>query len=499
MQLDEFIKLCNLGDRRLYKDEYIFTPIWVAERCLDTLPKEVWSNPNLKFLNPFSKTGVFEYIIYMRLMEGLKEAYPDVRERRAHILTDQLFSIAIDDRSFDHIAFAVTGFGQWLGDNIVSSGTYANHIRSLVNKGLSEVIAERFGEHMKFDIIVGNPPYQEMTGGGASTKVAMPLYNEFIMDAIRLKPEYISMVIPSRWLSGGKSVLDDFRNTMILGHKLKEVHHFERASDVFDGVDIAGGVMYFLWNKNHNSNLTEMNTYVQDTLEKITSIRNLSQYKYIDRHEKEQIMVIADNRTTSIIDKATAIDKCMNTVSLQYRPFGLGSDFNDSDTYTDQTPIKVVCSNGRITYTSMDEITQNKQVVSKWKLMTGKVNGYADPKQRNSDNKKHPIINKPRILGPSEICSMTYLVLDTFNSQQEAINAEKYIKTQFARFLITPTLSGMNMTSRNFIFVPVQDYTENSDIDWSQSIENIDEQLFNKYGLTDSEREYIKSKIKPME
>lgn len=493
MQLDEFIKLCSLGDRRLYKDEYIFTPIWVAERCLDTLPKEVWSNPNLKFLNPFSKTGVFEYIIYMRLMEGLKEVYPDVRERRAHILTDQLFSIAIDDRSFDHIAFAVTGFGQWLGDNIVSSGTYANHIRSLVNKGLSEVIAERFGEHMKFDIIVGNPPYQDMTGGGGSTKAAIPLYNTFILDAIRLKPEYISMIIPSRWLSGGMSVLDDFRNTMILGHKLKELHHFEMASDVFDGVMIAGGVMYFLWDRNHNSTLTEMNTYAQNTLEKITSIRSLSQYTYIDRRKKEQIMAIADNRTTNIIDKATSKDICMNTCISQSKPFGLGADFIDSNIYTEDTPIKVVCSNNRITYTSMDEITQNKQLVNKWKLITGKVTPGGALNSINS------IINKPKILSPSEICSITYLVLDTFNSQQEAINAEKYIKTQFARFLITPTLSGMNMTSRNFIFVPVQDYTENSDIDWSQSIENIDEQLFNKYGLTESEREYIKSKIKPME
>lgn len=494
MQLDEFIKLCSLGDRRLYKDEYIFTPIWVAERCLDTLPKEVWSNPNLKFLNPFSKTGVFEYIIYMRLMEGLKEAYPDVRERRAHILTDQLFSIAIDDRSFDHIAFAVTGFGQWLGDNIVSSGTYANHIRSLVNKGLSEVIAERFGEHMKFDIIVGNPPYQEMTGGGGSTKDSAPLYNIFILDAIRLKPEYISMIIPSRWLGGGKSVLDDFRNTMILGHKLKEVHHFERASDVFDGVDIAGGIMYFLWDKNHNLSLTDTYTYAQSTLECTSKTRDLSEHSYIDRYNKEQIMVIADNRVIDIIEKSKS-PKTVGDTTLARAPFGLSSDFSDSDVYTEQTLIKVLCSNGRITYTSMNEITKNKWAVNKWKICIGK----ASPEGGRFKGDRYNVVSKPKIIGPSEACSETYLVLDTFNSQQEAINAEKYIKTQFARFLITPTLSGMNMTSRNFIFVPIQDYTENSDIDWYQSIENIDEQLFNKYSLTESEREYIKSKIKPME
>ena len=494
MQLDEFIKLCSLGDRRLYKDEYIFTPIWVAERCLDTLPKEVWSNPNLKFLNPFSKTGVFEYIIYIRLMEGLKEVYPDVRERRAHILTDQLFSIAIDDRSFDHIAFAVTGFGQWLGDNIVSSGTYANHIRSLVNKGLSEVIAERFGEHMKFDIIVGNPPYQDMTGGGGSTKAAIPLYNTFILDAIRLKPEYISMIIPSRWLSGGMSGLDDFRNTMILGHKLKELHHFEMASDVFDSVNIAGGVMYFLWDKNHNSNLTNTYTYVQNTLECISKIRDLSKYTYIDRYNKKQIMAIADNRAMGIIEKSKS-PKTLGDTTLAITPFGLRSYFSDSGVHTEQTPIKVICSNGRITYTSVDNVTQNKQIILKWKVCVGKASNEGGTYRGNILN----VISKPKVLGSSEVCSETYLVLDTFNSQQEAINAEKYIKTQFARFLITPTLSGMNMTSRNFIFVPVQDYTENSDIDWSQSIENIDEQLFNKYGLTESEREYIKSKIKPME
>lgn len=494
MQLDEFIKLCNLGDRRLYKDEYIFTPIWVAERCLDTLPKEVWSNPNLKFLNPFSKTGVFEYIIYMRLMEGLKEAYPDVRERRAHILTDQLFSIAIDDRSFDHIAFAVTGFGQWLGDNIVSSGTYANHIRSLVNKGLSEVIAERFGEHMKFDIIVGNPPYQDMTGGGGSTKDSMPLYNTFILDAIRLKPEYISMIIPSRWLGGGKSVLDDFRNTMIRGHKFKEMHHFERASDVFDGVDIAGGVMYFLWDKNHNSNLTNTYTYAQNTLECTGKTRDLSEYTYTDRYNKEQIMAIADNRVIDIIEKSKS-SKTLGDTTLARAPFGLSSDFSDSDVYTEQTPIKVVCSNGRITYTSSDKVIKNKNIIGAWKLCAGK----ASPGGGISKGESYIAVSKPKILGPSEVCSETYLVFDTFELQQEATNAERYIKTQFVRFLVTPTLTGMNMTSRNFIFVPVQDYTENSDIDWSQSIESIDEQLFNKYGLTESEREYIKSKIKPME
>ena len=492
MQLDEFIKLCSLGDRRLYKDEYIFTPIWVAERCLDTLPKEVWSNPNLKFLNPFSKTGVFEYIIYMRLMEGLKEVYTDVRERRAHILTDQLFSIAIDDRSFDHIAFAVTGFGQWLGDNIVSSGTYANHIRSLVNKGLSEVIAERFGEHMKFDIIVGNPPYQEMTGGGGSTKDSMPLYNTFILDAIRLKPDYISMIIPSRWLGGGKSVLDDFRNTMIIGHKLKEIHHFEKASDVFDGVGIAGGIMYFLWDKNHNSNLTNTYTYAQNTLDCTSKTRDLSEYTYTDRYNKEQIMVIADNRVIDIIEKSKS-SKTLRDTTLARAPFGLSSDFSDSDVYTEQTPIKVICSNGRITYTSIDEITKNKQVIHKWKVVCGYKSEGAS---KGISNK---VIYSIDLIECNNVCSETYLVLDTFNSQQEAINAEKYIKTQFVRFLVSASLTGMGLTSRNFIFVPVQDYTENSDIDWSQSIENIDEQLFNKYGLTESEREYIKSKIKPME
>ena len=345
---------------------------------------------------------------------------------------------------------------------------------------------------MKFNVIIGNPPYQEMAGGGSGTESSNPLYNKFILDAIDIEPKYISMIIPSRWLSGGVTVLNNFRNSMIQSNHLSEVHHFDKASDIFDGVNIAGGVMYFLWENGYNSDITKFYTYSQETLEVEMRKRSLSEYKYRDRYGKDQFIVVLDNIAIDIIKKIksnkTFIDTALPTV-----PFGLRSDFEDSIECTDLKPIRVLCGNKRITYTSIDAITQNKWAVDKWKVICGYKSEGAS---KGISNK---VIYSIGLLRPNEACSISYLVLNTFDCEFETLNAEKYIKTQFVRFLVSVTLSGMGLSYRNFIFVPVQDYTENSDIDWSKSINDIDEQLFNKYSLTDSERRYIKSKIKPME
>ena len=252
----------------------IYTPIEIAYNMLKTIPVWVWSNPKVKLLNPCSKTGVFEYIAYCLFMEGLSDIIEDEDKRREHILNEQIFSIAMHWRFKEQITFMLTGKVLDKYERVISIKDYRCDIHE---EGIYEMIERETGKSMQFDIIVGNPPYQEMTGGGDTTEVAMPLYHKFVSRAIDMKPKYISMIIPSRWTCGGKSVLDDFRSLMISEYKIKEINNYNVSNDIFDGVSIAGGVMYFLWDRDNTSKETVIHN--NNKCSKV----DLGKYRYVSK------------------------------------------------------------------------------------------------------------------------------------------------------------------------------------------------------------------------
>ena len=345
---------------------------------------------------------------------------------------------------------------------------------------------------MIFDIVVGNPPYQEGTGGGDGIEKAMPLYDKFINRSIRLGVRYISMIIQSRWVSGGQYILDGFRDKMIGSNKLVKVMHYERSSDVFNDVDIAGGVMVIVWDSEKEVKEVIVGVYDDNGYSELE--RDLSEYRYIDSHNREQYMVVLNNRMVGVIEKVRNKSKrFMSESVLQTSPFRLSSEYKDSDEATKEKCIKVICSRGRVTYTDIGSISQNSGVIEKYKVISGKVS--PDMGIRVDDGGRR-VINMLGIIGPREVCSLTYIVLGSYDSLLEAERLKLYMGTKFVRSLILVSMGSMNISGRNFIFVPEEDFSGRGDIDWGKSIEEIDKQLYKKYGLSDEEIGYIDKQIR---
>lgn len=466
---------------------FVATPIDVAKKSLDIIDDsdpQIWTNPDLKVLDIACKTGTFLYAAYNKLMVGLENIIPDERDRAKHIIDNQLYAITFNKVSLPVIKDLL--YGSWEDEHtnivytniILNSKSGREHLKELIQKEFSG---------MTFDVIVGNPPYQEMDGGGGdNTKSAMPLYHIFINNALELNPRYISMIIPSRWMSGGKSVLDTFRANMINGKHIKSIYNYEKASDIFEGVKIAGGVQYLLYDRDYVGD-TEVHNCYKDS-EDIVDTRDIGKYTYVDKiTKKDTYMILSNNHSAKIADNVLKISgNRMDTTVLSRTPFGLSSSYSDSLLDTEEKNIHVICSKGRDTWTGMDSIPQNQNVVGKWKVSVATVtdtNGLVDK------TGKRLVISKPFILKPNEVCSESYLVLGTHNTEQEALNMLEYIKTNFVRFLLFCTFSSMHITARNFMFVPVQDYSK----PWT------DTELYTKYNLTADEINFIESKIRPME
>lgn len=335
-------------------------------------------------------------------------------------------------------------------------------------------------ENMKFNAIVGNPPYQVMDGGNSAS--AKPVYNFFYDISTKLKPDFVSLIIPARWYAGGKG-LDDFRTNVLQSEQLLYLHDFNDSSDLFPGVSIAGGICYFLWKDNYKGNCTVFN-YRNNKLFS-TKQRDLNSYS----------IFIRDNKAIDILEKATSIEAIyMNTVVYSRNSFSLASNVRGFDTKRNNT-FKLLSTAG-ISYIKADKITDRFEILNKQKVViTYAMSGGHKP----SVDGDYQVVSSLRILGPNEVCTETFLVINAYESKSEADNLVKYIKTKFFRFLLLQSLSSIHITKQTFQFVPLQDFTSESDIDWGQSIEEIDRQLYQKYQLNSEEIEFIESMIKPMD
>ncbi len=365
-----------------------------------------------------------------------------------------------------------------LFQNEVVRGKDFWHVYSAISLAPNEDI-----NNMKFKAIVGNPPYQVMDGGGTGSS-ATPIYNKFVDLAEILSPNYVSMIMPAKWYSGGKG-LDEFRNKMLNDRQLSALYDFQDSRDIFPTVDIAGGICYFLWSRGYNSACNVVNI---NKLNRSESVRYLNEFDTF----------IRDQKVLDIINKVKSRTSKGNFLSQKVyvsKPFGIRS-FQHGSPAEPGRNISLFGSDG-ITYLSEEEVPQNKQLIPLWKVIMSKTS--AEHAGQTDANGQKRIVSRLEVLPPNFICTESYLLLDVFQNEQEAKDLKKYIQTRFVRFLLASILITQNIVRDKFQFVPLQDFTPASDIDWTQSVANIDRQLYRKYGLSDEEVAFIEKMIKPME
>lgn len=334
-------------------------------------------------------------------------------------------------------------------------------------------------DNMKFNAIVGNPPYQEMDGGaGVSAK---PVYNHFVSISKKLRANYISMITPSRWFAGGKG-LDDFREDMLQDKRLSKMVDFINAKDCFPNTSIGGGINYFLWDLHNNSDCEF--SYVHDGI-KDTMIRKLDQFSIFIRY----------NKAVGIIEKLGEHGQEKLSLFVSSRnPFGLSSNTRGQSDKFDNSI--VLYSSDGLSYIAESEIDDKNQYLDSWKIMVSKVTSeHAGEPDKNGMFK---ILSRTELIKPNEVCTDSYLIIGNFKEKEEAENLLKYLRSKFSRFLLLQAVTSINLSKDKFDFIPLQDFAQSSDIDWSKTVPEINKQLYKKYGFTQEEIGFIESMIKPM-
>lgn len=333
---------------------------------------------------------------------------------------------------------------------------------------------------LKFTAVIGNPPYQEMDGGGTGSS-AIPLYNCFVSVAKKLDPKAISMIMPAKWYSGGRG-LDDFRQEMLNDTRISKLVDFQNSRDCFPAVDIAGGVCYFLWDSSYNGECLVVN---RSGVSISQGKRYLNAFEAFIRDEKTiDIIKKVQHQTPSFLDRKV----------YSRKPFGLRS-FDKGFPAEPGRNISLFGSDG-ISYLSESEVPQNLHLAPKWKVVMSKASAE-HAGQTDKEGRKR-IVSRLEILPPGTICTESYLLLDVFDSENESKALHKYMRTQFVRFLLGTILLTQNIVRDKFRFVPLQDFSSESDIDWSKDVDDIDRQLYKKYGLDADEIAFIERMIKPM-
>lgn len=499
----------------LSNDE-VFTPPEFANRMLDTLAEawadsnngeSIWANSSVRFLDPFVKSGVFLREITSRLIAGLATEIPDLQTRVDHILTNQVFGIGITTltsllarRSLYCSKFAngehsvaksiTTETGNvwfertehtWQGakckfcnaqrekftrDEGLESHAYPFiHTDDIVAR-----VSEWFGGRMQFDVIIGNPPYQ-MTGGAGGTSDSS-IYHLFVEQALNLDARFVSMIIPSRWLAGGRG-MDEFRKQMLTDGHLSHLVDYTKMSTAFPGVDFEGGVQYFLYDSKYSGKC------------EYTLFQGETEYPAVKRNLGAHDIFIRDHFAVGILEKVLSRkEPSISEILTNREPFKMESNFREFNKTKKDGEISIhYTDKGKrgIGFIARDRIEKNVNLIDKWKVFVPKAYGErgAIPSM---------VLGKPMVSGPASVCTGSYLFFYC-DSEQEAKCIMTYYSTKFFRFLVSLRKITQDAFRSMYSWVPQQAWDEI----WT------DEILYQKYGLNTAEIEYIEAVIRPMD
>lgn len=485
----------------LSNDE-VLTPPEVANAMLDMLPQELFSDPNAKFLDPACKSGIFLREIAKRLLHGLKEIIPDRQKRVDHIFHKQLYGIAITEltsllcrRSLycskhANSIYSVASFEEPEGNILFNRVEHSwDSNGKCVHCGVS---IERFNRgteletyayefihlrnieefnKMKFDLVISNPPYQLNTSGDDNGPQAKPIYHLFVQQAMKLCPRFVVMITPSRWFSGGWG-LDAYRNRMMSENHIKIIHDYQNSSDCFSGVEIKGGVSYFLWDRDYKGKCR----FISHSAESITSVSD----RYLTEEGCE--IIIRYNQLINIYHKVRAKGDFIpfSRIVSGRSPFGLNTNHYGSQQKKNATDINYFERKG-FSYMEKSKITKNRDAINKYKLFIAKT----------AEDGKLPgkVIGNITDGNPGTICSGTYLLVGPFETAEHMNNVKAYMQTKFFRALVSINKITQNAYSKVYEAVPIQDFRKTyNDLD-----------LYKKYDLSDEEIEFIESMIRPMD
>lgn len=334
---------------------------------------------------------------------------------------------------------------------------------------------------MKFDYVIGNPPFQEDTNGAG--RQARPLYNLFFEQIKDTRPKSISLITPSRWFSGGMG-LNKFREEMMNDRSIKVIFDYTNAKDLFPNNSISGGVNFFIWKSNYKGDCRFVNT-TNGVRTELT--RPLNEFPILIRY----------NQAVDIIRKVTCCtSNYLTDIASGLMPFGLSTNYRGNVNKSNDNELILHATDG-CTYISKVEINKGFEYIDKYKVLISKT-GAEHAGEPNKEGKFRVIPSSLKVIGPNEICTHSYFLIGSNEKKELAENTCKYMKTQFVRFLMLITMSGFGLSKNTLIFVPLQNFSEKSDIDWSQPIPNIDQQLYKKYKLTQEEINFIETNVKEM-
>jgi site-specific DNA-methyltransferase (adenine-specific) len=499
----------------LSNDE-VFTPPELANRMLDTLTEawaanhggaNLWADPQVRFLDPCTKSGVFLREITRRLTEGLADAIPDLQQRVDHILKHQVFGIGITQltsllarRSVYCSKYAngahsiAKGFSDeggniwfqrmehtWDGSKCKFCGApratleraneFENYAYAFIHTDKIQVrISEILRQDMQFDVIIGNPPYQ-MSGGAGGTSDSS-IYHLFIEQAKKLAPRFLCMVTPSRWLAGGRG-LDDFRNRMLNSKQLVKLVDYPVSKEVFPNVEVKGGICYFLWSETHTGSCD------------VTLIRG-DQSSVSARKLDEFDVFVREPKAAGILRKVLeANEPPITGILTADTPFGIATNFDGFHTKKRSGDISLHYVRGgkrEIGFVPRREIAKNAVLIDKWKVLVPKAG--SDGGQKIPDS----VLGKPWLSPPPSAATQTFLAIWA-SSESEAKSIESYYRTKFFRHLVSLRKLTQDALRPMYSWVPMQRW----DRSWT------DRELYSKYRLTIEEIEYIEAVIRPMD
>lgn len=501
----------------LSNDE-VFTPPELANEMLDALATawaknhegaNIWTDKTVRFLDPCTKSGVFLREITSRLNKGLEKEIPNIEERIDHILTKQVFGIGITQitallarrsvycskdangkhsigKSFKDDAGNIW-FKRlnhtWVDEKCKYCGAnrrdydrapgLETHAYAFIHQDNLQVkLNEFFKNKMQFDVIIGNPPYQlGQSGGDAVGGFAMPIYQEFVKAAKSLDPRFIVMVTPARWYAGGRG-LDEYRTEMLSDRRMKVLVDYPNASDVFPGVEIKGGVSYFVWDSQWNGKC------------EVTTVIDSEAKKPMLRYLNEWDILVRRNEAVSILTKVLntiqreSLENLAGDVS-PIQPFSIRTNFRGAPTSKGMKKPVLLYQNGGTSYIERDQIPRNDKWVDDWKVLHARAAGSGNDTQ---------VLGHPIIAGPGSACTETYLVLSRFSDKKTALNFASYLTTRFVRFLVSLRKYTQDIYNERFLFVPKL----KMDREWD------DATLYKKFGITKEEVMFIESMVRPM-